>query len=66
MGRHQPMSVWLAYLYLMGLNLSNRQMAEELDLNESDSHAMAAALRGGIVKRRSNTRMSGVVECDEV
>ena len=66
MGRHQPVSVWLAYLYLMGLNLSNRQMAEELNLNESDGHAMAEALRGGIVKRRSKVRMSGVVECDEV
>lgn len=66
MGRHQPVSVWLAYLYLMGLNLSNRQMAEELNLNESDGHAMADALRGGIIKRRSKVRMSGVVECDEV
>src|SRR5512144_223043 len=65
MGRHQPVSVWLAYLYLMGLNLSNRQMAEELNLNESDGHAMAEALRGGIVKRRSKVRMSGVVEGDE-
>ena len=66
MGRHQPVSVWLAYLYLMGLNLSNRQMAAELNLNESDGHAMADALRGGIVQRRSKVRMSGVVECDEV
>ena len=36
MGRHQPLSVWFAYLYMMGLNLSNRQIAEELNLNESD------------------------------
>ena len=66
MGRHQPLSVWFVYLYLMGLNLSNRQIAEELNLNESDGQAMAEALRGGIVKRRSNVRMDGVVECDEV
>ena len=66
MGRHQPLSVWFAYLYLMGLNQSNRQIAEELNLNESDGQAMADALRGGIVKRRSKARMSGVVECDEV
>src|SRR5512143_1306224 len=65
-GRHQPLSVWFVYLYMMGLNLANRQIAEELNLNESDSQAMTEALRGGIVKRRSNTRMSGVVECDEV
>jgi transposase-like protein len=66
MGRHQPWSVWFAYLYLMGLNGSNRQIAEALNLNESDGPAMAEVLRGGIVKRRSNGRMSGVVECDEV
>ena len=65
MGRHQPLSGWLAYLYLRGLNRSNRPMAEELNLNESDGHAMAAAWRGGIVQRRSQVRMSGVVEGDE-
>ncbi len=37
MGRHQPLSVGFAYLYMMGLNRSNRQIAEELNLNESDS-----------------------------
>jgi transposase-like protein len=66
MGRHQPVSVGLAYLYLMGLNLSNRHIAEELNLNESDGPAMAEAWRGGIVKRRSKVRMSGVVEGDAV
>ena len=65
MGRHQPLLVWFAYLYLMGLNRSNRQMAAELNLNESDGHAMAEAWRGGIVQRRSKGRMSGVVEGDE-
>jgi len=64
--RHQPLSVWVAYLYLMGLNLSNRQIAQELGLNESDGQAMADQLRGGIVRRRPKPRMSGVAECDEV
>jgi transposase-like protein len=66
MGRHQPLSVWFAYLYMMGLNQSNRPMAEELNLDESDGQAMAEPLRGGILKRRSNARMSGVAEGDEV
>ncbi len=65
-GRHQPLSVWFAYLYLMGLNQSNRQIAVGFGLNESDGQAMADQLRGGIVKRRPKVRMSGVVECDEV
>ena len=66
MGRHQPLAVWFAYLYLMGLKVSNRQIAEELNLNESDGQAMAEALRGEIVQRRPPVRMGGVVECDEV
>ncbi len=66
MGRHQALSVWFAYLYLMGLNLSNRQIAKELKLDESAGQAMADQLRSGIVKRRSKARMSGVVECDEL
>ena len=64
MGRHQPLSVGFAYLYMMGLKLSNRPMAEELNLNDSEGPARAEALRGGIVKRRSNGRRGGVVEGD--
>ncbi len=41
MGRRQPLSVGLAYRYPMSLNLSNRQIAQELNLAESDSQAMA-------------------------
>src|SRR4051794_7662461 len=35
-GHHQPLRVWVLCLYFMGLNLSNRQIAQELDLNQSD------------------------------
>jgi transposase-like protein len=66
MGRHQPLRVWFAHRYLMGPNRSNRQIAEELNLDESDGQAMADQLRGGILKRRPKVRMGGVVECDEV
>jgi transposase-like protein len=65
MGRHQPLSVWISYLYLMGLDQSNLQIAEELGLNASDGQAMADELRGGIVKRRTKARLEGVAECDE-
>ena len=30
---HQPLRVWILCLYFMGLNLSNEQIAQELDLN---------------------------------
>lgn len=65
-GHHQPLRVWLAYLHLMGLNVSNRQIAQELGLNESDSQAMAELLRQGIVKRRQPKRLQGEVKFDEV
>ncbi len=65
MGRHHLLSIWFAYLYLMGLNVSNRQIAEELGLDESDGQMMADLLRGGNVIRHPKVKMKGVVECDE-
>jgi transposase-like protein len=50
-GPHQPLTVWLLCLYFMGLNLSNEQIANELDLNRSDAQQMTTQLRDGIVKK---------------
>ena len=33
-GHRQSLKTWILCLYLMGLNLSNRQIAAELELNE--------------------------------
>ena len=59
-GRHQPLSVWVLCLYFMGLNLSNAQIAQELDLNKGDVQTMAECLRNGIAqkKRQSSCRVS--------
>jgi transposase-like protein len=65
-GHHQPLRVWVLCLYFMGLNLSNLQIAHELDLNEDDAQAMAAALRAGLVARAPAVQLEGVVEIDEV
>jgi len=46
---HLPLKVWIICLYMMGLNISNLQIARELDLNESDAQEMTSLLRGGIV-----------------
>src|SRR6476659_7898739 len=43
-GHHQPLRVWVLCLYTMGLNLSNRQIAQELDLGETEAQAMAEQL----------------------
>ena len=33
---HQPLKVWIICLYFMGLNLSNKQIAKELQLDKDD------------------------------
>jgi transposase-like protein len=50
-GHHQPLRNWILCLYFMGLNLSNQQIGEELDINKDDVQQMASQLRNGIVKK---------------
>ncbi len=50
-GHHQSLKIWVLCLYFMGLNLSNRQIASELDLNKDDVQRMTSQLRSGIVKK---------------
>jgi transposase-like protein len=50
-GHHQPLKVWVLCLYFMGLNVSNEQIAQELEVDGSDVHQMTTALREGIVKK---------------
>jgi transposase-like protein len=65
-GHHQPLRVWILVLYFLGLNLSNEQIAQELDLDPDDVQRMAALLREGVVQRKPEVKLSGEVECDEV
>ena len=65
-GHHQPLRVWVLCPYFMGLNLSNRQIAQELDLSPSDVQLMTEQLRTGLVARTPPVRLEGEVEIDEV
>ena len=65
-GHHQPLRVWVLCLYLMGLNLSNRQIAQELGLDASDVQAMTEQLRQGLVARAPVAKLEGTAEVDEV
>jgi len=47
----------------MGLNLSNAQIARELDLNEADTQQMTKQLRSGIVDKRPDVILEDEVEC---
>lgn len=64
-GHHQPLRAWIAWLYLMGLNLAGSQIAQELEINKDDARAMIAQLRQGIVDRRPPVVLGGEVECGE-
>ena len=65
-GHHQPLKVWILCLYFMGLNLSNRQISQELDIGESDAYEMTAVLRSGVVEKAPEITLSDEVEMDEV
>jgi transposase-like protein len=52
-GHHRPLRTWVVCLYLMGLNLSNEQIAAELDLSVNETQAMTSQLREGIVLKKS-------------
>jgi transposase-like protein len=53
-GHHQPLKVWVLCLYLMGLNLSNEQIAAELDLAAGDAQQMTTQLREGVVAKKAS------------
>ena len=65
-GHHQPLRVWVLCLYFMGLNLSNRQIAEELGLAGADVQIMTEQVRHGLVARAPAAPLEGEVEIDEV
>lgn len=65
-GHHQPLRHWILCLYLMGLNLSNQQIAQELNLDKDVVQDMTTQLRQGIVEHQPEVSLSGAVECDEV
>jgi hypothetical protein len=65
-GHHQPLRVWVLCLYFMGLNLSNRQIAQELDLSVPDVQVMTDQLRHGLVVKTPAVQLAGEVEIDEV
>jgi hypothetical protein len=50
----------------MGMNLSNVQIGQELDLNKDDVQRMATQLRAGVVTHKPAPILQGTVECDEV
>jgi len=52
-GHRQSLKTWVLCLYLMGLNLSNQQIAQELGLNKDDVQEMCSQLRQGVLVKKS-------------
>lgn len=50
----------------MGLNLSDSQIAQELDLSPSDAQRMTQQLRQGVVAGKPEGKLAEGVECDAV
>ena len=68
-GCQQPLRVWVwvwvPRLHLVGLSLSNRQVALALGLSPSDAQAMTEQRRCGLVARTPSVLLEGEVEIDE-
>jgi len=63
---HVNLRKWMCCLYLMGLNVSNGQIAQELDISERTVHTLCDTLRRKVFEDRPAVELSGKVELDEV
>lgn len=54
----KELRVWILALYFLGLNLSTRQIAQELDMTEKTAQEMSEKLRAGIVKKNLIYRLA--------
>lgn len=61
-----PLKSWMCCLYLMGLNISNRQISQELGVSEKTAQNMTNKLRTEVQKNNPEPTLSGEVEFDEV
>lgn len=60
------LKTWMCCLHLMGLNVSNRQIAKELGVSEKSAQSMTDQLRTQVEKNNPDPQLSGEVELDEV
>jgi transposase-like protein len=59
-GHRQPLWVRILCLDFMGLNLSNQQIAQKLDLTIGDVQAMTEPLRAGILTPEIQIKRTGI------
>jgi len=54
------------FLYFLGLNLSNHQIAKELNLKQSTAQNISTTLRGKILEKKPKVKIEDKAEIDEV
>ena len=60
------LTTWMACLYLMNMNASNRQISQELEVSEKTAQRMTTEIRKEVRKNSPSPVLSGEVEFDEV
>ena len=63
-GSPLPLTIWFVCLHMMALNVSNRQIAQELGLDPEEVHVMCTRLREAVQAKQHPLTLSGIVECD--
>ncbi|MEA1954357.1 MAG: hypothetical protein U9O24_08205 [Campylobacterota bacterium] len=58
--------IMVIFLYFLGLNLSNSQIAQELNLKQGTAQNIATTLRGKILENKPKVKIKGKSEIDEV
>ncbi len=64
-GTKLSLSMWFLAGYLMKLGLSNKQIAEELGIEENTTRRMCNLMRGSMFFQNCMQKLSGTVEMDE-
>jgi len=61
-----PLKKWIMAIYLLSLNRSNLQIAEELDVNSNTANRIINLIRDSILAEQLKEKLSDKVEVDEV
>ncbi len=65
-GTKLSLSMWFLAGYLMKLGLSNKKIAEELNIEENTARRMCNLIRGSMFFQNCLQKLSGTVEMDEL
>ena len=62
----QPLHHWITVMYMMHLNASNRQIAQELEISEDTAQRLCSVIREGVVKKNLIYNLADVLRLTSV